>query len=139
MLILIFFFKQKTAYEMRISDWSSDGCSSELESSSRSPPSSVCDAGCCAAGKPCAADPCGRRFDYHAHPRAQHPGGDGLLGEARGRWAQRTLVTGGGDAGSGYQRHREDRTSVVEGKSVSVRVVLGGCRNLKKKKEKQNK
>src|SRR3546814_8351490 len=27
---LIFFFKQKTAYEMRISDWSSDGCSSDL-------------------------------------------------------------------------------------------------------------
>src|SRR3546814_5629076 len=28
--ILIFFFKQKTAYEMRISDWSSDVCSSDL-------------------------------------------------------------------------------------------------------------
>src|SRR3546814_10575575 len=27
---LIFFFKQKTAYEMRISDWSSDVCSSDL-------------------------------------------------------------------------------------------------------------
>src|SRR3546814_2146342 len=26
-----FFFKQKTAYEMRISDWSSDVCSSDLE------------------------------------------------------------------------------------------------------------
>src|SRR3546814_1512971 len=26
----IFFFKQKTAYEMRISDWSSDVCSSDL-------------------------------------------------------------------------------------------------------------
>src|SRR3546814_3226456 len=26
----MFFFKQKTAYEMRISDWSSDVCSSEL-------------------------------------------------------------------------------------------------------------
>src|SRR3546814_15157719 len=29
----IFFFKQKTAYEMRISDWSSDVCSSDLERS----------------------------------------------------------------------------------------------------------
>src|SRR3546814_7108901 len=28
---LFFFFKQKTAYEMRISDWSSDVCSSDLE------------------------------------------------------------------------------------------------------------
>src|SRR3546814_5128521 len=29
-----FFFKQKTAYEMRISDWSSDVCSSDLLSTS---------------------------------------------------------------------------------------------------------
>src|SRR3546814_4111641 len=28
---MCFFFKQKTAYEMRISDWSSDVCSSDLE------------------------------------------------------------------------------------------------------------
>src|SRR3546814_5707433 len=28
----VFFFKQKTAYEMRISDWSSDVCSSDLTS-----------------------------------------------------------------------------------------------------------
>src|SRR3546814_1690948 len=30
LLVLFFFFKQKTAYEMRISDWSSDVCSSDL-------------------------------------------------------------------------------------------------------------
>src|SRR3546814_10558497 len=31
-LLLVFFFvKQKTAYEMRISDWSSDVCSSDLD------------------------------------------------------------------------------------------------------------
>src|SRR3546814_4532348 len=29
-LLVFFFFKQKTAYEMRISDWSSDVCSSDL-------------------------------------------------------------------------------------------------------------
>src|SRR3546814_5143422 len=28
--VYVFFFKQKTAYEMRISDWSSDVCSSDL-------------------------------------------------------------------------------------------------------------
>src|SRR3546814_12992462 len=33
MLCLFFFFKQKTAYEMRISDWSSDVCSSDLRAS----------------------------------------------------------------------------------------------------------
>src|SRR3546814_19410744 len=31
----VFFFKQKTAYEMRISDWSSDVCSSDLKQRSR--------------------------------------------------------------------------------------------------------
>src|SRR3546814_6118059 len=28
--VVVFFFKQKTAYEMRISDWSADVCSSDL-------------------------------------------------------------------------------------------------------------
>src|SRR3546814_15240896 len=31
--MFFFFFKQKTAYEMRISDWSSDVCSSDLRAS----------------------------------------------------------------------------------------------------------
>src|SRR3546814_5812506 len=31
MFMYFFFFKQKTAYEMRISDWSSDVCSSDLD------------------------------------------------------------------------------------------------------------
>src|SRR3546814_4524201 len=30
LVYVFFFFKQKTAYEMRISDWSSDVCSSDL-------------------------------------------------------------------------------------------------------------
>src|SRR3546814_1377304 len=30
-IVCFFFFKQKTAYEMRISDWSSDVCSSDLK------------------------------------------------------------------------------------------------------------
>src|SRR3546814_7882190 len=37
-MYLIFFFKQKTAYEMRISDWSSDVCSSDLDSGSGTRP-----------------------------------------------------------------------------------------------------
>src|SRR3546814_11890408 len=36
MFFIFFFFKQKTAYEMRISDWSSDVCSSDLRWFSRS-------------------------------------------------------------------------------------------------------
>src|SRR3546814_1861524 len=31
MFVFVLFFTQKTAYEMRISDWSSDVCSSDLE------------------------------------------------------------------------------------------------------------
>src|SRR3546814_7564990 len=34
-LLFFFFFKQKTAYEMRISDWSSDVCSSDLPSATK--------------------------------------------------------------------------------------------------------
>src|SRR3546814_3729157 len=37
-LFVFFFFKQKTAYEMRISDWSSDVCSSDLP-----PDTAVCE------------------------------------------------------------------------------------------------
>src|SRR3546814_16014469 len=35
MSYFFFFFKQKTAYEMRISDWSSDVCSSDLRTPAR--------------------------------------------------------------------------------------------------------
>src|SRR3546814_8412887 len=38
MVGFVFFFKQKTAYEMRISDWSSDVCSSDLSIDKRSNP-----------------------------------------------------------------------------------------------------
>src|SRR3546814_20902293 len=36
-----FFFKQKTAYEMRISDWSSDVCSSDLDPLAQAPGGAV--------------------------------------------------------------------------------------------------
>src|SRR3546814_11800871 len=36
--MFFFFFKQKTAYEMRISDWSSDVCSSDLAPKRKRPP-----------------------------------------------------------------------------------------------------
>src|SRR3546814_3051246 len=38
LLVCFFFFKQKTAYELRISDWSSDVCSSDLAD----PPAPAC-------------------------------------------------------------------------------------------------
>src|SRR3546814_139739 len=39
--VVVFFFKHKTAYEMRISDWSSDVCSSDLPEVRRTPPQRV--------------------------------------------------------------------------------------------------
>src|SRR3546814_1646564 len=39
---VVFFFKQKTAYEMRISDWSSDVCSSDLGVSAGAGRSAFC-------------------------------------------------------------------------------------------------
>src|SRR3546814_11687575 len=39
---LFFFFKQKTAYEMRISDWSSDVCSSDLSNLSAGRQDALC-------------------------------------------------------------------------------------------------
>src|SRR3546814_5535820 len=41
MFVLVFVFKQKTAYEMRISDWSSDVCSSDLVGVDQHPPGLV--------------------------------------------------------------------------------------------------
>src|SRR3546814_7734485 len=93
-VIVFFFFKQKTAYEMRISDWSSDVCSSDL----LDPRDFI-------------ADQLGDRFDELA-----------VVGGRQGEGA--ALATGA--AG--------DRKSVVTGKSVPVRVDLGGCRIIKKKK-----
>src|SRR3546814_9652786 len=40
-VVVFFFFKQKTAYEMRISDWSSDVCSSDLPALSIRPQSTL--------------------------------------------------------------------------------------------------
>src|SRR3546814_15725190 len=47
-VVFIFFFKQKTAYEMRISDWSSDVCSSDLHRLADGQPERRPCRGCCA-------------------------------------------------------------------------------------------
>src|SRR3546814_3067389 len=91
---IFFFFKQKTAYEMRISDWSSDVCSSDLR--------------------------------YHRGTVRRHLQ-MARLGQGRPCLGHRHRLYGTGGHG--------DRKSVVSGKSVSVRVDLGGRRIIKKKKE----
>src|SRR3546814_13581751 len=98
----VFFFKQKPAYEMRISDWSSDVCSSDLQG--------------------------GQIAMVDADARGRRDDGLGAEGHAdAGRLQQFEIV------GSLADRQRLDRTSFVEGKSVSVRVALG-CHRFHNKK-----
>src|SRR3546814_7658579 len=65
LILVVFFFKQKTAYEMRISDWSSDVCSSDLDGD-RHAASRTRGRGSGGDGRPCA---CVRRpADRRAAP-----------------------------------------------------------------------
>src|SRR3546814_21032851 len=104
-ICVVFFFKQKTAYEMRISDWSSDVCSSDL-----CPPAR------------CASSPSARGW---AACRSPGPAGP-ADGERRG--SDRPSCRA-------YACVWIDRKSVGWGKSVSVRVDLGGRRFIKKQKQ----
>src|SRR3546814_12810161 len=126
------FFKQKTAYDLRISDWSSDVCSSDLreqplalrrlqgiereeEQPEQQPKIRI--------ERP--ADRDARTVHSSAHRKGQtandpmRVGCDVLPVD---------LVAASG------QRTRHDRKSVVSGKSVSVRVDHGGRRGMKTQK-----
>src|SRR3546814_9037103 len=107
---LLFFFKQKTAYELRISDWSSDVCSSDLDRFSpvRRPFRPPQRSSSAAPQKPPAPS--------HGRPPAPQRG-------TRAPARRLRKVRG----------QHQDRKSVVEGKSVSVRVDLGGRRPIIKK------
>src|SRR3546814_5217692 len=74
--VTFFFFKQKTAYEMRISDWSSDVCSSDLHTGRR-------------PVEPAHVSPWQRRRDAHA--------GLQIIGKQR--------MERGGEAPAPAQRH----------------------------------
>src|SRR3546814_6678932 len=112
----VFFCKHKTAYEMRISDWSSDVFSSVLP-----PQQSGTDQRVLGRSTRLARDRDGWRLCDHSGRLA---GG----GPLRGRGSLRRIR--GPSAGAG----RGDRKSVVTGKNESVRVQLGGWRKMKKKK-----
>src|SRR3546814_12641189 len=94
---------------MRISDWSSDVCSSDLTKSSCTPPPSGADLTLTSS--------IGVGEGY---------GETGLFGGAAG-------LRRAGAGGVQRIEERHDRKSVVYGKSVSVRVALGGRRIIKKK------
>src|SRR3546814_2489996 len=98
-----FFFKLKTAYEMRISDWSSDVCSSDLPT---------------APGR--ARSPCRGHWRRESRP-------DGPAARRRRRAGRHS------SARPARRQAGGDRKSVVYGQSVSVRVDLGCRRLIKKK------
>src|SRR3546814_2498281 len=110
-----FFFKQKTAYEMRISDWSSDVCSSDLNR----------------------AD--GVLIPQRAVKLAEDAASVMVL-DAKNVATPRPVTLGTMVAGQWAildgLKTGEDRKSVVSGKSVSVRVDLGGGHIMKKTKNK---
>src|SRR3546814_9551798 len=105
-IVWFFLFKHKTAYEMRISDWSSDVCSSDL-------------IGCAGSGAP---------LGSRLHP---HPVLPAQFHRDEGQHDLRIAVERK-EEGVG-QPTAEDRKSAVSGKGVSVRVDLGGARCLKTK------
>src|SRR3546814_7086793 len=102
-IIFVFFFKQKTAYEMRISDWSSDVCSSDLAAAALAPGlkagAIISDVGSSKAG---VADALAKALPDHivipAHPVAGTENSGTAAGFAslfEGRWC---IVTPGADA-----------------------------------------
>src|SRR3546814_15811445 len=106
--MVVFFYKQKTAYEMRISDWSSDVCSSGLL---------IGVATALAVGAEEGTVPVSALIGFHARKR-----------ERANRFASGVCRATGGFKQDRLRLVREDRKSVVQGKGVSVRVVLRGRR-----------
>src|SRR3546814_12640159 len=124
---MFFFFKQKTAYEMRISDWSSDVCSSDLCRTAR-------DCSRCAR----AVDSGHWRIscDHGVRARGQRQNnGHALLGRRIAKDRPASVMARGTCGHFGHAIL--DRKSVVEGKSGSVRVDPGGGRIIKKKTKKK--
>src|SRR3546814_11107088 len=109
MCAVFFFFKQKTAYEMRISDGVQ-----------------TCALPNCAAGP---APPARRATKSRSRPSA-------CAGSRQRTGQVATSVRSAGRRDSrSAPAHRPDRQSVVAGKSVSVRVDIGGRRIITKKTE----
>src|SRR3546814_11832333 len=113
---------QNTAYEMRISDWSSDVCSSDLRRTLRQ---GGAEAGECRPSR-------GRE-----RPRRVGRGAAGRRSaRLRPPLPRPPAATGGRPPALGGAG-RSDRTSVVEGKSRSGRAAPGGRHIIKKKSTKK--
>src|SRR3546814_20711634 len=115
---------------MRISDWSSDVCSSDLRLDQLFQLRAL--------RLVALRIPFAKRFEMLAQPRdriAERPGARFLRGAIGARIVRGTVPFG---AQGAMLEQRRDRKSVVSGKSVSVRVDLGGSRVIQKNKTNQN-
>src|SRR3546814_17462910 len=123
----MFFFEQKTAYEMRISDWSSDVCSSDLRF---------------LIEKTRLLDRLRGRINARQEKaliRMMTEGPDGFVGGLSAH-NYRTITDAASAPATRDLAELVElgaRKSVVWGKSVVVGIDLGGCRIIKKKKERQ--
>src|SRR3546814_18356497 len=128
-LFLVFFFKKETAFEVRISDRSSDLCSSDLFAWHQAT-YVRCRDGLSILGQE----------DFVPKAPYTHLLSPGMIGAMRLR--NRIIVTAmgvsfaepDGSWGPRLRAYHEDRKSVVSGKSVSLSVDLGGRRIINKKK-----
>src|SRR3546814_11588459 len=133
-LFLFFFFKQKTAYELRISDWSSDVCSSDLLK--------------CIDFQKLFSEVSIREYARICPQVLTWCLREGRVRQGLGRWQRSpngssmrprraARITSSGTMNSQGLAcvFSRDRKSVVSGKSGSVRVDFGGRRIIKKKKK----
>src|SRR3546814_12267796 len=131
-MTLFFFFKQKTAYEMRISDWSSDVCSSDLVK---------LDGYQYCSQAVALAERGELRRSVQAASKALHvalqSGNNDLLGKAYRDLAITFSYAGSLERAEAFAKlalahpakdptPTEDRKSELEGKRVAARVDLGG-------------
>src|SRR3546814_16734695 len=127
-----FFFKQKTAYEMRISDWSSDVCSSDLRRRRSISTLAVCASSTSA--------PSAKRWVSKKRPEISQSGvPSGKTGCTAPRPAAAPLRCcaassaashrGGGTSSSSMKEPRhQQRKRVVAGKEGTDRVIYSGTR-----------
>src|SRR3546814_8703299 len=111
--VFLFFFKQKTAYEMRISDWSSDVCSSDLYA--RSPPARFRAAGGCdgppAPGRsPVPVPHSASRPTGHASARPPRSSSGPVRGSSRPALPGRSAASSSADGRGGCDGRPRDRS-----------------------------
>src|SRR3546814_4889362 len=126
---LVVFFKRKTAYEMRISDWSSDVCSSDLSGCG-----TVLQAASSTLARQAAAN--GRKFMLISPERGRKRRESGtVFAQCPDQFVQfapplctpgTVSVTPIGETRAERCQPRRDPKSLVSGKMGSVRVALGG-------------